>query len=108
MMMILAEVTAEGIFGTLIESTPIGAAMLLMVWMFMRHLDRRDDAQGEREERTNKSLEGLSASCHAHQEGLAEAYREAVLSARDALKHNTSALGRNDAVLARAEAALDR
>lgn len=125
MMALIAEaVTGEGLLIRLVESSPVAVAILVLVYYFIRHLEKRDTSAQSREaafldyvrqrdkaeaeskhEYTSK-LTLLGDNCHAFQRDLAAKYEAASARMSASLDRNTEMFGRNSQALEQAIEAL--
>lgn len=72
----------EDIFKSLIDSSPLSVAFLVVVYMFIKHLDKKDALQNKWFEETNK----------VHKE-VSNAINESTKVSTDVIKENTKIIG---------------
>ena len=54
----------DGLWDRLIVAAPSAVAVILMAWIFVAHLDRRNKADREAEVERIKAWQAIGASCH--------------------------------------------
>lgn len=74
----------------LLKSSPIGAGIITIVWIFLQHLDKRDEAfrQSLKEQHDafrqdltdhDRFIENLGGQCHAVQKEAVQVMRESII-----------------------------
>lgn len=91
----------------LARQLPSAAALLVVVWYFLRHIQQEAARRGKMDERRSDALREIGTTCHTFQNEIAR--RQEAMTGRltDVLDRNSDALTRAIAALERTEYILD-
>ncbi len=81
--------------------SPIGAILIIVIVIFIRHIDRRDISHKAEMDEHRAMLKGIHDSCHTFQTNLQTEQNIMSKSLENALDHNTRELQRNTNFLAK-------
>lgn len=87
----------SGLATKLLEQSPIAGAIIFVMWLMLKRMDRADDARDKERADEKERQKQQADTCHAHQAAIASQCTEALKSVATAVQQNTEALGHNDA-----------
>lgn len=79
----------------LLKQSPSAVAVIVIVLIFVRYLDRRDEGQSAREDARNIILRQLNDACHIFHQNQTERIEKVFEKCRQAIEENTRELGQN-------------
>ena len=85
----------------LVVAAPAATALIILVMVFIKHIDRRDQAFQEERREHRENLKGIHQACHQHQETIQAEQKIMTRNLENALDHNTKELQRNTNFLAK-------